>query len=169
MKPHALWIGAAVLLSACSDGTGPRIERLRTALAQANVSLRESVAAGESNVTGGTAVRAELLVVADPEYAVRALGGGTMHDVRVDIVSGAILSARVLGLAADPCPGSIPLSEAIAIAERHAQGRAVLVQPDDDDQCLREVQVLGAGELWEVKLARDGQVLETEVADGDDN
>ena len=169
MKLHALWIGSAAVLTACSDGTGPRIERLRAALAQANVSLRESVSASEASMTGGTAVRAELLVVADPQYAVRALGGGSMHDLRLDIVSGVILSARVLSAAADPCPGSIPLAEAIAIAERHAQGRAVLVQPDDDDQCLREVQVLGAGELWEVKLARDGQVLETEVADGDDN
>ena len=146
MKPHALWIGAAVMLGACSDATGPRVERLRTALAQANVSLQQSVATSESSVTGGRAVRAELLVNVDPQYAVGALGSGTMHDVRVDIVSGVILSARTLGAADDPCPGSIPLSEAIAIAERHVTGRAVLVQPDDDDQCLREIQVPGAGE-----------------------
>ena len=41
-------------------------------------------------------------------------------------------------------------------------GTAVSVQPDDDDHCLREVQVLAGDVLWEVKLARDGAVLETE-------
>jgi len=46
-------------------------------------------------------------------------------------------------------------------------GTAVSVQPDDDDHCLREVQVLAGDVLWEVKLARDGAVLETEKSDAD--
>jgi len=89
--------------------------------------------------------------------------------VRVSIVSGSIISSHVLGAAADPCPGSIPIADAITIAEGRAKGTAVKVQPDDDDQCLREVQVLSGSTLWEVKLDRDGSVLEVEKADGDGN
>lgn len=123
--------------------------------------------AGESSVTGGKAVRAALLVESDPEYSVGALGNGSLHDVRVDIVNGSVLSAHVLGALADPCPGSIPLADAIVIAEARVQGSAVQIQPDDDDHCLREVQVLAGATLWEVKLSRDGRVLEVEKADGD--
>ncbi len=169
MKPHTLSLGACstVLLAACSDATGPRIDKLQEALARSQVSLSESVVAGESSVTGGKAVRAALLVEADPEYSVGALGNGTLHDVRVHIVSGSVISTHVLGASADPCPGSIPLADAIAIAEGRVNGTAVQIQPDDDDQCLREVQVLSGNTLWEVKLSRDGRVLEVEKADGD--
>jgi hypothetical protein len=46
-------------------------------------------------------------------------------------------------------------------------GTSVAVQPDDDDRCLREIQVLVGDVLWEVKEARDGAVLETEKSDAD--
>lgn len=171
MRLHTLWIGtcSTILLAACSDPTGPRIDKLQEALARSKVSLSESVVAGESSVTGGKAVRAALLVEGDPEYSVGALGNGTLHDVRVDIVNGSVLSTRVLGASADPCPGSISLADAIAIAEARVNGSAVQIQPDDDDHCLREVQVLSGATLWEVKLSRDGRVLEVEKADGDGN
>ena len=70
-----------------------------------------------------------------------------------------------MGASADPCPGSIPVAD--AIAEARMNGTSVSVQPADDDQCLREVQVLAGAVLWEVKLARDGAVLETEKSDAD--
>lgn len=172
MRHHAFWIGTSstlIFVGACSDSMGPHVDKLQEAIAQSKVSLSESVRAGESSVTGGMAVRAALLVDAAPEYSVGALGNGTLHDVRVNIVSGSVTSSHVVGAATDPCPGSIPLADAIAIAEERAKGTAVKVQPDDDDQCLREVQVLSGSTLWEVKLDRDGSVLEVEKADGDGN
>jgi len=146
---------------------GPRVTRLQDALSQAKVSLGQSVEAGEASVTDGKAVKAALLVDAAPEYSVGALGNGTLHDVRLDIVSGAVIASNVVGASADPCPGSIPLADALGIAEARMNGTAVSVQPDDDDHCLREVQVLAGDVLWEVKLARDGAVLETEKSDAD--
>jgi uncharacterized membrane protein YkoI len=171
MRLHTFLIGtsSAVLLAACSgaDGMGPRVTKLQDAVTQAKVSLRQSVEAGEASVTDGKAVKAALLVDAAPEYSVGALANGTLHDVRLDIVSGSVIASRVVGASADPCPGSIPVADAIAIAEARMNGASVSVQPDDDDQCLREVQVLAGDVLWEVKLARDGAVLEVEKSDAD--
>ena len=159
---------SAVLLAGCSaDGMGPRVDKLREALAQSKVSLKQSVIAGQSSVSGSMAVKAELLVETAPEYSVEALGAGTLHDVRIDILNGAIRASRVLGNSADPCPGSIPIADAITIAEGRVSGSAVSIEPDDDDHCLREVQVLAGAVLWEVKLARDGKVLEVEKSDDD--
>jgi uncharacterized membrane protein YkoI len=171
MRLHTFLIATSstILLAACSgaDGMGPRVTKLQDALSQAKVSLGRSVQAGEASVTDGKAVKAALLVDAAPEYSVGALGSGTLHDVRLDIVSGAVTASNVVGASADPCPGSIPLADALAIAEARMNGTAVSVQPDDDDHCLREVQVLAGDVLWEVKLARDGAVLETEKSDAD--
>jgi uncharacterized membrane protein YkoI len=170
MKLYTYSIGTcAIVLAACSgaDGTGPRVTKLQDAVAQAKVSLRESVTAGQASVADGRAVRAALLVNAAPEYSVGTLGNGTLHDVRLDIVSGAVIASSVVGASADPCPGSIPIDQAIVIAEARANGTSVSVQPDDDDPCLREVQVLSGGILWEVKVARTGAVLEVEKSDAD--
>jgi len=171
MRLHTFLLATSstILLAACSeaDGMGPRVTRLQDALSQAKVSLGQSVEAGEASVTDGKAVKAALLVDAAPEYSVGALGNGTLHDVRLDIVSGAVIASNVVGASADPCPGSIPLADALPIAEARMNGTAVSVQPDDDDHCLREVQVLAGDVLWEVKLARDGAVLETEKSDAD--
>jgi hypothetical protein len=48
----------------------------------------------------------------------------------------------------DPCAGSIPVAGTIAIAEAHMHGTSVAVQPDDDNRCLREIQVLVGDVLW---------------------
>jgi uncharacterized membrane protein YkoI len=171
MRLHTFWIGTSstILLAACSsaDGMGPRVTKLQDAVSQAKVSLTQSVVAGQASVTDGKAVKAALLVEGAPEYSVNALGNGTLHDVRLDIVSGSVTASTVVGASADPCPGSIPVEEAIAIAEARANGTSVSVQPDDDDHCLREVQVLSGAVLYEVKLARDGAVLEVEKSDDD--
>src|SRR3954468_20873518 len=102
MRSHAYLIGTSctILLAACSgaDGTGPRVTKLQDALAQAKVSLRQSVEVGEESVAGGKAVKAALLVDAAPEFSVGALGNGTLHDVRLDIVSGS--GGAVSGLGA---------------------------------------------------------------------
>jgi hypothetical protein len=78
-----------------------------------------------------------------------------------------VTTSSDLGASTDPCAGSIPVAGAIAIAEAHMHGTSVAVQPDDDDRCLREIQVLVGDVLWEVKEARDGAVLETEKSDAD--
>jgi len=169
MRKHAFWLGtcSALLLPSCSNSTGPRIDKLREALANAQVSLRQSILAGESSVTGSKAIKARLIVISDPEYSVGALGNGMLHDVRINIVNGSVIVSRAVGALSDPCPGSIPIADAIAIAEAKVNGQAVAIEPDDDDHCLREVQVLTASTLWEVKLARDGKVLEVEESDDD--
>jgi hypothetical protein len=171
MRAHRFLIGTSsmIFVAACTgpDGTGPRVTKLEAALTQAKVSLRQSVAVGEASVTGGRAVKAALLVNGAPEYSVGAIGNGTLHDVRLDIVSGSVVASSVIGASADPCPNSIPVADAIAIAEARMNGTSVSVGPDDDDQCLREVQVLAGGVLWEVKVGRDGAVLETERSDAD--
>jgi hypothetical protein len=169
MTRHTGWIVLCfpLVLVGCSSSTGPRVEKLQEALAQSKVTLKQSVASGEASLSGGMTVKAALLVESEPEYSVRALGQGNLHDIRVDIVSGSVTSSTDLGQSSDPCPGSIPVADAITIAEETVGGSAVKIQPDDDDQCLREVQVLSGSTLWEVKLARDGRVLEVEKADGD--
>ena len=170
MRLQAFLTGACtILLAACSgaDGMGPRVTKLQDAVSQAKVSLKQSVQAGEASINDGKAVKAALLVDAAPEYSVGAVGSGTLHDIRLNIVSGSVIASSVVGASSDPCPGSIPLADAIPIAEARMNGTAVSVQPDDDDQCLREVQVLAGDVLWEVKLARDGAVLETEKSDAD--
>ena len=97
MRLHTFWIGTSstILLAACSsaDGMGPRVTKLQDAVTQAKVSLRESVVAGQASVTDGKAVKAALLVDAAPEYSVGALASGTLHDVRLDIVSGSVTAS----------------------------------------------------------------------------
>jgi len=101
MRLHTFLLATSstILLAACSeaDGMGPRVTRLQDALSQAKVSLGQSVEAGEASVTDGKAVKAALLVDAAPEYSVGALGNGTLHDVRLDIVSGAVIASNVVG------------------------------------------------------------------------
>jgi hypothetical protein len=61
---------------------GPRVTKLQEALAQAKISLKESVVAGQPSVTTqGRQGRAP--VEADPQYSVGALRSGTLHDVRL--------------------------------------------------------------------------------------
>ena len=164
----ALGIGIA-LLTACASSTGPETDSFRAALNQAKMTLARSAQVGQENVPDGVAVKAALLAETKPVFSVGAAGGGAMHDVRIDAMNGAVLSNTELGAGSDPCPGSIPLSDAISRAEARVGGSAVQVQPDDDNECYREVLVLGTNDqLWEVKVAQDGAILEVEEADSDD-
>jgi len=157
-------LGPCILLGACSNG---REAKLRAALAQPHIRLADSAAIAEKSVTGSAAVEAWLLVDAEPVFAVDAVAEGQAYDVRLGFADGAILSNQANGERRGPCSG-IGLDEAIAIAEAAKGGEAVAVQPDDDDACNREVQVLAGDTLWEVKVGPDGTVLETEVSDDDD-
>jgi peptidase YpeB-like protein len=160
-------IAVVTAVAACSSSS-ERIVKLQEALAASEVSLAESIAVAEASLDGGQAVRASLLVDPQAVFAVRALGAGAAFDVRVDIVSSDVLSSTPLGESANTCPGSVSLQQAIAIAEAEVGGTAVLIQPDDDDACDREVQVLAGDTLWEVKVAPNGAVSEVEEADGEE-
>lgn len=158
---------AAASLAGCSSNS-EYVAKLRSAVDQANVKLSDSVQVAEGDANAGVAFKAALLVNADPVFAVDALASVDHNDVRVDILSGAVLSVNVINSPATaPCPGSISLSEAIAIAEGAVGGEAVAIQPDDDDACNREVQVLDSDTLWEVKVSPSGKVIETEESDED--
>ena len=164
----AMGLGLA-LLTGCGSSTGPDTDSLRAAVNQAKMSLARSAVVGQESVPDGIAVKAALITDSKPVFAVGAAGGGSMHDVRIDAVDGAVLSNTQVGAGEDPCPGSIPLSDAITLAEERIRGTAVKVQPDDDNECYREVLVLGHNDqLWEVKVAQDGAILEVEEADDDD-
>jgi uncharacterized membrane protein YkoI len=165
-----LGIGLGILGLACHNSTAPNTSGMRAALDKSKVSLSRSAALAQANVQDGLSVKAKLMTESNPLFAVNAVGSGTMHDVRVDAVNGDVLSNTETGAGSDPCPGSIPLDQAIAIAEERIGGKAVQIGPDDDDACLREVIVLrNDDKLYEVKLARDGAVLEVELADGEDD
>lgn len=158
---------AAVLLAifpGCSDIEQDNRE-LRAAVDRSNVTLGESVRIAESSVPDSRAFRATLLTASEV-LAVGALAGSALQDVRIDPASGEVLSTKSLTGAVESCPGSVSLAAAIAAAEDAANGDAVVIQPDDDGECNREVKVLDGNDiLYEVKVAPDGAVIETEVAD----
>lgn len=152
------------LIAGCSSNE-EYIRRLQDAQKQAKLSLTDSVAVAQTEVKDSVGVRASLLVDAQPVFSVGMLASAALKDVRVDIVSGKVLSVGAGGGSAASCPGAISLTKAIAIAESAAGGAAVAVEPDDDVACAREIQVLSGSTLWEVKVASDGKVLEKEESD----
>lgn len=157
-----------VLLAGAACSSNERVRKLEAALQQSHVPLVNSVATAEATLQEASLFKASLLVDADPVYSVRGYDAGAIQDIRVAFANGQLLSVTALGASSDGvCPGAIPLAEAIAIAEAEISGEAVLVGPDDDNDCHREVQVLGGGTLWEVKVGADGSVLDTEVSDSD--
>lgn len=162
-----LGIIAVCCAAGCSSTseTSERAKELRAALDKAELSLADAVGVAEADSSDGIGVKAELLVGDAPVFAVNALATDVLRKVRVDAVSGAVLSAEVGGPASNPCAGSISLAEAISVAEAAVSGEAVAIEPDDDGQCNREVKVLAELTLWEVKVGPDGAVVEKEVDD----
>jgi hypothetical protein len=152
-------------LSGCVDNEA-YINDLRDAMAGASLSLIEAVPLAEAEVGDGVCVRAELDVSGDPVFSVGAVANGQLNDVRIDTVSGEILSnAPKAGYSGDLCPDAISMVDALAIAEDQGNGVAVAVVPDDDVACAREIQVLEGSNLWEVKVGADGTILEYEESD----
>ena len=152
------------LLSACSKPSASS-GGLMDALSNAQLTLGEAVAVAES--TGGTAVRASLVVDAEPVFSVDTRMDGTFSSLRIDAGSGEVLSNDPVTLSVEPCD-AVSLADAIAVAEIEVGGDAVSAEPDDDGNCNTEVIVLVDASLWEVKVGPSGTVVEDpELADGE--
>jgi len=123
------------------------------------------VGVAELQPAQGVAVRAALLIDADPVFRVGARTTQTGQDYRIDIVEGHVLDESAAALSGEECAGAITVAEAIASAEHAAGGEAVAIEPDDDGHCNREVKVLVGTTVWEVKVGPDGSVIEKEVDD----
>lgn len=158
------WMIAAVaLVAGCSSGS--KRPELRRALDEAKLSLVDSIGVALTEAEGSKALKGALVNnTGELAFSVGRLNAEAYEDVRVDGITGRVLS-RAQGLATDPCPSAIPLAEALAIAEREADGESVAAVPDDDVACAREIQVLSGDVLYEVKVAGDGAVLEQELSD----
>ena len=137
---------------------------LRAALDASQVSLGDTVLLAEASVQYGAGVRASLDVSSDPVFAVRTVASGTRHEIKLDL-AGHVISTIAAGAGSTGCGTTISLPEALARAEAEVGGSAVAVVPDDDDPCLREIQVLVETTLWEVKLGPDGGLIEKELSD----
>ena len=157
-------IVAVALATGCSDNS-EHIEKLKAALGKAELSLADSVGVAESETAGGVGIKAKLLVESDAVFSVGALDTEALQNLRVDIVSGEVLSKQADSVSADACPGAVSLSDAIAAAEAEVGGEAVAIEPDDDGHCMREVKVLADDTLWEVKIGSAGNVIEVEEDD----
>ena len=161
----AIGLGALLLTSACTNNDA-YVAKLRAAVAEADVTLVETVALAETEAETGAAVRAALLVDSDPIYSVRAVDVAAMHRYHFDL-RGNVLEKSAVGTGSGLCNGSISLVEALTVAEKEAGGVAVAIVPDDDVSCAFEVQVLTPDTLWEVKVSKQGEVLESEESDED--
>lgn len=160
----ALGIVAVSWTVGCSDNS-EHVQKLRAALDEAKLSLADSVGVAEAETTGSIGVRAQLLVDVDPVFAVDAKASSSVKDMRVDIVTGKILSVQAASAPSEDCPGAVSLDAAIAAAEKEVGGEAVAIEPDDDGECNREVKVLASDTLWEVKVAPNGSIVESEEDD----
>ena len=148
----------AAVLAACSNGPTPGAAAWQEALDRAQISLRDSVLVAEAD--GATAKQATLRTDGGGVFSVTARADEAFDDVRVDAVSGTIVSKQPISFSADDCAGSISLADAIAAAEKQVGGEAVQAAPDDDGHCNTEVIVLSGDKLWEVKIGPAGELVE---------
>lgn len=163
MRKAAILVSVIGAVAACGGG-GSQRPQLRATLDRAEITLVQAIERAMVD-RDGAPISAALLMNADPVWQVGVFQTEAKHDVRVHMVSGAVLSAAPVGPASAPCPSAIPVAEALSIAEQTAGGDAVAVVPDDDVACAFEIQVLAGVTLWEVKVAGDGGVLEHELSD----
>lgn len=91
-------IAATFIIAATTVAAAPKIVHENDAVAdlrRAKISLTDAVARSQSQF-GGQAVRAELDGESGkPVYDIELVRGNTVHEVRLDAVSGAVLSSKV--------------------------------------------------------------------------
>lgn len=153
---------ALCVLTGCAADGGYHSE-LRVAVDRADHSLADMVLLAEASVQHSAGINARIDRTAE-QFAIGAIADEQRHDLRLDF-HGAVVTTRAAGPAAVGCQTQITLGEALAIAEAEAGGDAVAVVPDDDDSCMREIQVLVGNTLWEVKVGPTGSIVEKELSD----
>lgn len=154
-----------VLLAACGRESRD-LPALRAAVAEAKVPIATGAATAETSMPSARVVTAELKIDGTAQYAFDTVSITALHDIRIDTIQGQILSSKPAGTGSAACPDSISIAQAIMIAEAQVVGGSVIAAiPDDDVACAREIQVLTAETLWEVKVGGDGTVLEHELSD----
>lgn len=155
-----------LLVASCqtseSDGQHPE---LRAAVDRADYSLAGYVERAEASLQHSTGVKARIERIAE-QFAVETLASAQRHRVRLDF-AGVVIATEAAGAGEAGCQTQITLTQALAAAEAAVGGNAVAVAPDDDDPCLREIQVLVEQTLWEVKVGPTGAIVETELSDED--
>jgi hypothetical protein len=161
---HAFVPALFLSLAACGSGGSQRPE-LRRLLDQSTITLPQSIDRALVGRETGAPIRAALLLGSDPVWEVGVVQELERDDVRIRLASGDVVFAGPVGPASAPCADSIPLADALAIAAQRANGDAIAVVSDDDVACAFEIQVLSGTTLWEVKVAKDGSVLEYELSD----
>lgn len=153
-----------VVVAACGNSTETVAHpELRAAVDRAQYGLGEYVELAQASVQYSAGINARIHRDVD-QFAVGAVASAQRHDIRLDF-QGHVVSAAPAGAAGAGCQTQISLPEALAIAEAAVGGDAVQVVPDDDDACMREIQVLVDLTLWEVKVGPAGAIVETELSD----
>jgi hypothetical protein len=161
---HRLGLLGIVIIAACGntpDGTAQ--SELRAAVDRAAFDLGAYVTLAQASVQHSAGINARIDRTVD-QFAVGAIASAQRHDIRLDFL-GNIVSAAPAGTAGAGCQTQISLPQALAIAEAEVGGDAVAVVPDDDDPCMREIQVLVDVTLWEVKVGPAGAIVEKELSD----
>ncbi|MEJ7596474.1 MAG: hypothetical protein WKG01_01085 [Kofleriaceae bacterium] len=161
MKRLILIVASAAACS--STATTTAHVDLRAAVERAPFSLGEYVERAQDSVQRSAGINARIHRDVD-QFAVGAIASEQRHELRLDF-AGYVVSAQAGGAASAGCQTQISLPEALAIAEAEAGGDSVAVVPDDDDPCMREIQVLVDVTLWEVKVGPGGAIVEKELSD----
>jgi len=154
---------AIAFLGAAACGT-PDQSALRTAVDEAEYSLAQTVGLAEASVLHSTGITARLHADGTATYTVETVAETAKQQLVLDL-HGQVLANRPAGAAAAGCETAISLTDALEVAANAAGGDAVAVVPDDDDPCLREIQVLVGETLWEVKVGPGGEIVENELSD----
>lgn len=161
-------LAAAVLLG-LSPLTHAAVRNHDDAALKANVSLVQAVATGERAGQGKT-TGVEFDVENDrPIWEVQVLSPAGLSEYKVDASSGQVLkvekehlrgeiTTRLTGLKLDQLAGAaMPLSQAVATAEREMGGKAVKVEVEHEHKAIQyDVFVRNAGKTDHVKIAAGG-------------
>jgi hypothetical protein len=156
-------------LCACGSEDSARASQLRDALGKTQLSLAQSISVVEATPDVKLLpTHASLVAEVDPHFTIRANGAdGAAREIQIDKL-GKITASNAVGPPSTTCPGPTSLKDATDIAERATAGRAIQIQPDDDNACFYEVQALAGSRIWEVKIDRSGHVVEMQDDDSAD-
>lgn len=168
---RTIFATAFILVAACAPVTAERAAEIRAVLERSSLSLEDAAGTSYAEGVGVSAVFLDRGLddgAGAAGFSVAALASAdalTGIEVGIDAASGDIIARHEVDGLTPPCPNEVPLAAAIASAEEAVAGEAITIQPDDDGNCNRQLQVLLPDALWSVKLDPDGVVLEEEEDD----